>query len=368
VAAALAGVTEAKAAPVLALDSLHAAAPVPVPCSSCGKDRDGGTTHYVSAVLARARYDAAASAAQGASGSGAAAAVTSPEPAGSVQLCDACFNVAAWPSYLARADFVAIGEREAAAWTEEETLLLLEALEQQEEVLGATTHDDEGGSCSGGGGGGGGGGADGVHGYDWGAVAKQVGSKTAVQCLVRFLQLPVQLQADAAGVATSTGTAHSGGVGGAGATLPVAASSTRPLNPLADASHPAMHALASVLSATTPTVLRAALAAARASHGTSTTASAPAAADAGAGAGAGASVAGDGDVDMKSGAAKPEAVVGGGGDAMSVQAAVAVSAVAIRAKVSVCIWPVLALWWGCCRLFCALLLRGGVRWVCASSL
>lgn len=190
------------------------------------------------------------------------------------------------------------------AWSEEETLALLEAVEEQEDSKSADgVAGDVGGS-----------------GYDWGVVAKRVGTKTAAQCLVRFLQLPVQL-------ATS------------GDLEPAAAD---PLTtPLADLSHPAMQQVqgsvatrrgarrrppcspwccraqvASLLAHTSAPVVQAATAAALAAHAASNKAPAP-------------STNTDGDVDMTGN--------GGGAAGQSqppqVAAAAAVAATAVRAKV-----------------------------------
>ena len=68
---------------------------------------------------------------------------------------------------MARKDFVRIDSRsdqgdEGADWTEQETLMLLEALE--------------------------------IHGENWADVAEHVGTRSQVQCITHFLQLPIEDQ------------------------------------------------------------------------------------------------------------------------------------------------------------------------------
>lgn len=95
-----------RSAPVYGADTLYAVAPVPVPCSECGRDHTSGVMHYVSGVVAKARYDAAVLS----NGDNPARGAT--EPTASVQLCKDCFDAGKIPLYLNKADFVTIGAAE----------------------------------------------------------------------------------------------------------------------------------------------------------------------------------------------------------------------------------------------------------------
>lgn len=87
-------------------------------------------------------------------------------------LCPNCYLEGRFPNTMPNSDFLRIEnyvrmedpaystvDREA-AWTDQETLLLLEGLE--------------------------------LHGEDWNAIADHVGTRTREQCVVRFLQLPIE--------------------------------------------------------------------------------------------------------------------------------------------------------------------------------
>ena len=300
-----------RAAPVFGADTLFAVAPVPVPCTRCGKGHVAGTTHYVPAVLAQARYDQALLAAGVPDPAKAEA-----EPVGSVQLCGECFKAGRLPRYLRKSDFIAIGPAEQTAWSEEETLALLEALEEQEDARDGATDTAESSA-----------------GYDWAAVAAAVGSKTAPQCLARFLQLPVQLSSAPELEATASDE----------------------LSPFADMAHPALQQVASLLAVTSPDVVQAARDAAMAVHEKLQAA----AADGGANSGTGADADKDGDVDMAAGGNGNHAngnaakAAGGSADAAAVTAATGIAAAAVKAKVRVC-WCVRArmLWVRGPRLTC----------------
>ncbi|KAI9254538.1 SWIRM domain-containing protein [Phascolomyces articulosus] len=81
-----------------------------------------------------------------------------------MDLCATCYKEGRFPSTVMSSDFVKYepGRYEHAEdeWTDEETLLLLEAIE---------TFDD-----------------------DWNAIAEHVGSRTREQCIMHFLQLPIE--------------------------------------------------------------------------------------------------------------------------------------------------------------------------------
>ena len=319
-----------RAAPVFGADTLFAVAPVPVPCTRCGKGHVAGTTHYVPAVLAQARYDQALLAAGVPDPAKAEA-----EPVGSVQLCGECFKAGRLPRYLRKSDFIAIGPAEQTAWSEEETLALLEALEEQEDARDGATDAAESSA-----------------GYDWAAVAAAVGSKTAPQCLARFLQLPVQLSSAPELEATASDE----------------------LSPFADMAHPALQQVASLLAVTSPDVVQAARDAAMAVHEKLQAA----AADGGANSGTGVAADKDGDVDMAAGGNGNHAngnaakAAGGSADAAAVTAATGIAAAAVKAKVRVCCgvlvcacahavgaWASLDMWLGGVRYPGACVARGG---------
>lgn len=84
----------------------------------------------------------------------------------SIELCPNCYLEGRFPPNMSSADFIRLEdpgystvEREA-AWTDQETLLLLEGLEMYNE--------------------------------DWNAIADHVGTRTREECVVRFLQLPIE--------------------------------------------------------------------------------------------------------------------------------------------------------------------------------
>lgn len=83
-----------------------------------------------------------------------------------IELCPNCFLEARFPSTSSSTDFVRMEdpsystvERDS-PWTDQETLLLLEGLEQYNE--------------------------------DWDSIADHVGTRTREQCVIRFLQLPIE--------------------------------------------------------------------------------------------------------------------------------------------------------------------------------
>ncbi|KAL1916041.1 uncharacterized protein VTP21DRAFT_6045 [Calcarisporiella thermophila] len=83
----------------------------------------------------------------------------------SLDLCPNCFNDGRFPSTMSSGDFVKLEEmayKHATTdeWSDKETLLLLEGLEM---------YDD-----------------------DWNAVAEHVGTRTREQCILHFLQLPIE--------------------------------------------------------------------------------------------------------------------------------------------------------------------------------
>jgi SWI/SNF related-matrix-associated actin-dependent regulator of chromatin subfamily C len=79
-------------------------------------------------------------------------------------ICPNCYNEGRFPSSSQSGDFVKLGDmpikREEDEWTDEETLLLLEGLEMFDE--------------------------------DWPQIASHVGTRTKEQCVLRFLQLPIE--------------------------------------------------------------------------------------------------------------------------------------------------------------------------------
>jgi SWI/SNF related-matrix-associated actin-dependent regulator of chromatin subfamily C len=83
-----------------------------------------------------------------------------------IELCPNCYLEGRFPNTYVNAEFTRMEDpaystvdREA-VWTDQETLLLLEGLE--------------------------------LHGEDWNAIADHVGTKTREQCVIRFLQLPIE--------------------------------------------------------------------------------------------------------------------------------------------------------------------------------
>ncbi|ORY86771.1 hypothetical protein BCR37DRAFT_376011 [Protomyces lactucae-debilis] len=81
-----------------------------------------------------------------------------------VNLCANCYTEARFPATSQSGDFVRLGDthikREEDTWTDAETLLLLEGLEMYDE--------------------------------DWSQIASHVGTRTKEQCVLRFLQMPIE--------------------------------------------------------------------------------------------------------------------------------------------------------------------------------
>ena len=132
-----------------------------------------------------------------------------------------------------------------ATWSGEETLRLLDALEAQEAADRARGGDAE------------------ATGFDWDDAARHVGrGKTAAQCLVRFLQLPIA-DATAAGAAPAGWSDATSAGRAAAAVVPsiAPAADSYPV-PLCDVSNPVMLRLASLMALVRPSIARAAVRAA----------------------------------------------------------------------------------------------------------
>lgn len=82
----------------------------------------------------------------------------------SMDLCALCYKEGRFPTTMVSSDFIKIEpgnfKQKPEEWTDEETLLLLEAIEM---------FDD-----------------------DWNAIAEHVGTRTREQCIMHFLQLPIE--------------------------------------------------------------------------------------------------------------------------------------------------------------------------------
>ncbi|KAG6957998.1 hypothetical protein JG687_00009640 [Phytophthora cactorum] len=105
-------------------------------------------------------------------------------------ICEECYIRGAFPEGYDTSDFVlmptvANNLSDAAKWTQEETNLLLEAVSSTRSSSVKSLENEDEGSC------------------DWNFVASKVGTKTADECLLHFLEMPMLNQASSQGLGDS---------------------------------------------------------------------------------------------------------------------------------------------------------------------
>ncbi|CAI5729823.1 hypothetical protein KXD40_009344 [Peronospora effusa] len=164
---------------------------VPLPCEACGTAREAQDAFFELTSEAKKKltsYGAATSVgsanfisngANGKAGEGKEVIVGGFALRPGSGICDECFIRGAFPEGYDASDFVlcptvARNLLAKTKWTEEETSLMLHAVSstRTSRIKGAENEEDDG-SC------------------DWNYVASKVGSKTADECLLHFLEMPL---------------------------------------------------------------------------------------------------------------------------------------------------------------------------------
>lgn len=194
-------------------DSLLTMAPLTTACSQCGTV-SAGRRYFLPCLQARALFERYVAL-------GGVIAPNLKVPTTSMYLCEDCHLRQDYPPYLSSGDFVPVDAADLPRWNETDTLRLIQALESQ------SSADPDA--------------------IDWAAVGAAV-DKPPMECLARFLQLPIDETTAAAVTASSDGSSD-------GAGLP-------PVIPFADVSNPFLLHLSSLMSKTSPHIINAARAAA----------------------------------------------------------------------------------------------------------